>query len=52
MIQPNWTGGIGYLAVVDPVRIDAVLQAFKSHRHRAHLIGRVVEGPAEVSLVD
>ena len=44
--------GIGYLAVVDPAGIDAVMQAFKSHRHRAHLIGRVVEGPTEVSLVD
>ena len=43
--------GIGYLAVVDPVGIDAVVQAFQGHGHRAHLIGRVVEGPTEVSLV-
>jgi len=43
--------GIGYLAVVDPAGIDAVVQAFKSHGHRAHRIGRIVEGPTEVSLV-
>ncbi|MDF1594765.1 MAG: phosphoribosylformylglycinamidine cyclo-ligase [Acidimicrobiia bacterium] len=42
--------GIGYLAIVAPGEVEAVVAAFDAHGHSARAVGRVGPGPTQVRL--